>query len=142
MAAHRGMEVVVLRPEGYALPKAVMDKARKAAEASGGSLSETSDRATALQGAQILYAKEWGLTSQYGDEKADQAQRARLRDWCVSEAWFETTAADARLMHCLPVRRNTAVTDAVMDSSRSVVQQQAYNRLTAQMAVLYRLFHP
>lgn len=142
MAAQRGMEVVVLRPDSFALPKAVMDKARRAAELSGGSLSETSDRAAALSGAQIIYAKEWGSTSHYGDEQADQAQRAKLRDWCVSESWFAKTAADCRLMHCLPVRRNTAVTDAVLDSSRSVVQQQAYNRLTAQMAVLHRLFKP
>src|SRR6185503_5850623 len=48
MAAMRGMEVVVLRPEGFALPDAVMNKAREAATASGGSLRETSDRAEAL----------------------------------------------------------------------------------------------
>ena len=142
MAAQRGMDVVVLRPDAFALPKAVMDKARRAAELSGGTLTETSDRAAALEGAQIVYAKEWGSTSHYGDEQADQAQRARLRDWCVGESWFDRAAADCRLMHCLPVRRNTAVSDAVLDGPRSVVQQQAYNRLTAQMAVLHRIFKP
>jgi N-acetylornithine carbamoyltransferase len=60
MAAMRGMEVVVLRPEGFALPPAVMDKARWAAGAAGGSLTETSDRRAALAGASVLYAKEWG----------------------------------------------------------------------------------
>jgi ornithine carbamoyltransferase len=43
-------------------------------------------------------------------------------------------------MHCLPVRRNVAVSDSVLDGPRSIVLQQAYNRLTAQMAVLHRLF--
>jgi ornithine carbamoyltransferase len=42
-------------------------------------------------------------------------------------------------MHCLPVRRNVAVADEVLDGPRSVVQQQAYNRLVTQMAVLHRL---
>ena len=49
MAAQRGMDVVVLRPEGYALPDAIMDKARAAAAASGGNVTETTDRAAALQ---------------------------------------------------------------------------------------------
>jgi ornithine carbamoyltransferase len=42
-------------------------------------------------------------------------------------------------MHCLPVRRNVAIADEVLDGARSIVQRQAWNRLTAQMAVLYRL---
>ena len=42
-------------------------------------------------------------------------------------------------MHCLPVRRNVAVDDEVLDSSRSVVIQEAFNRMVVQMAVLYRL---
>ena len=56
MVAQRGMDVVVLRPEGYALPDAVMDRARHAAAASGGSVTETEDRETALAGAHVLYA--------------------------------------------------------------------------------------
>jgi N-acetylornithine carbamoyltransferase len=54
MAAMRGMEVVVLRPEGFALPAPVMQKASSAASASGGSLTETSDRAAALAGARFV----------------------------------------------------------------------------------------
>jgi N-acetylornithine carbamoyltransferase len=138
MAALRGMQVTVLRPEGFALPEAVMAKARAAAAAAGGSVSETSDRA-ALAGADILYAKEWGSTAHYGDEAGDAALRGRLKDWCVRNAWLETTAEGARVMHCLPVRRNVAIADEVLDGPRSIVQRQAWNRLTAQMAVLYRL---
>jgi N-acetylornithine carbamoyltransferase len=140
MAAMRGMEVVVLRPEGFALPPAIMERARAAAAASGGSVSQTSERAEALQGAHIIYAKEWGCTTHYGDETADATLRRRYTDWCVRDDWFNTTAADCRLMHCLPVRRNVAVSDSVLDGPRSIVLRQAYNRLTAQMAVLHRLF--
>jgi len=139
MAALRGMEVVVLRPQGYALPPAIMEKAHAAARASGGSLSETSDRAAALRGAHILYAKEWGSPLHYGNAEGDLALRAGLTDWCVRPDWFGAADESCRLMHCLPVRRNTAVADAVLDSPRSVVQRQAYNRLPAQMAVLHRM---
>jgi N-acetylornithine carbamoyltransferase len=139
MAAHRGMEVVVLRPEGYALPPEIMAKARAAAAASGGSLRETSDRADALAGAHVIYAKEWGSTSHYGDVDGDARLRAQLGDWCVQPDWFATTHASAKFMHCLPVRRNVAVTDAVLDGPRSVVLREAHNRMAVQMAVLHRM---
>lgn len=139
MAAHRGMEVVVLRPEGYALPPQIMDKARAAARASGGTVHETHERDAALAGAQVVYAKEWGSTRHYGDPAADAALRADLADWCVREHWFSRAAADCKFMHCLPVRRNVAVADEVLDGPRSVVQREAHNRLPAQMAVLHRL---
>ncbi|HEY0746092.1 MAG TPA: N-acetylornithine carbamoyltransferase [Steroidobacteraceae bacterium] len=139
MAAMRGMEVVVLRPEGYALPGPVMEKARLAARDSGGSVSETADRATALAGASVLYAKEWGTTTYYGDTEADSRLRADLSDWCVREPWFDRALPDAKLMHCLPVRRNVAVADEILDGPRAVVKRQAFNRMPAQMAVLHRM---
>jgi N-acetylornithine carbamoyltransferase len=140
MAAMRGMDVVVLRPEGFSLPPVIMDRARAAAANSGGSVTQTSERADALAGANIIYAKEWGCTTHYGDETADATLRRRYTDWCVRDDWFTSTATDCRLMHCLPVRRNVAVADSVLDGPRSVVLPQAFNRLTAQMAVLHRLF--
>jgi len=139
MAAMRGMEVVVLRPEGYALPAPIMEKARLAAAASGGSLTETADRTAALSGAHVLYAKEWGTTMYYGDAEADATLRADLSDWCVRESWFAGAAPDAKLMHCLPVRRNVAVADEVLDGPRAIVKREAFNRMTVQMAVLHRL---
>jgi N-acetylornithine carbamoyltransferase len=139
MAAMRGMDVTVLRPEGFALPPAIMDKARRAASASGGSVRETDDRREALEGAQIIYAKEWGATRAYGDSEADAQLRASLTDWCVRDSWFAATDPACRLMHCLPVRRNTAVADEVLDGPRSIVQREAHNRLLVQMAVLYRM---
>ena len=139
MAAMRGMEVVVLRPDGYALPQPIMEKARMAALASGGSLTETTDRAAALSGASVLYAKEWGTTTYYGDTEADSQLRADLSDWCVRERWYQGAAPDAKFMHCLPVRRNVAVADEILDGPRSVVKREAFNRLTVQMAVLHRL---
>jgi N-acetylornithine carbamoyltransferase len=139
MAALRGMEVTVLRPEGFALPPEVMERARRAAVLSGGSVRETADRAEALAGARVLYAKSWASPCHYGDAAADAGLRAGLRDWCVDESWFAAAAPDCRFMHCLPVRRGAVVRDEVLDGPRSVVVRQAHNRMWAQMAVLHRL---
>lgn len=142
MAAMRGMDVTVAAPEGFELPEAVMAKARRAAEASGGSLRHTHDRREALEGAQVLYAKEWSSTKHYGDRVADAKLREQLQDWIVDDPWFDKTAPDCRYMHCLPVRRGVAVTDRVLDGPRSVVIHEAQNRMWGQMAVLYQMMGP
>ena len=139
MAAARGMDVTVLRPDAFALPDPIMDKARKAAAASGGSVRETDDRREAMEGAQVIYAKSWSSTAHYGDRMGDQEARRELTDWCVDEPWFEPAAADCRFMHCLPVRRGVVVSDAVLDGPRSVVIEEARNRMLAQMAVLHTM---
>src|SRR5690606_16292705 len=83
MAAARGMNVTVLRPEGFELPPAVMSKAREAAQRSGGSVTETTDRREAMEGAHVIYAKSWSSTARYGDPHGDQSLREPLVGWCV-----------------------------------------------------------
>jgi N-acetylornithine carbamoyltransferase len=139
MAAMRGMDVTVLRPEGFALPNAIMNKAQQAAAAAGGSVTETDDRAAALEGAHVIYAKSWSSTLHYGNGPADAELRRKHEDWCVDEPWFATTQEDARFMHCLPVRRGVVVADRILDGPRSVVIQEARNRMFAQMAVLHQM---
>ena len=138
-AAARGMEVVVLRPEPYALPASVMARAREAAARSGGSVAETDDRTAALTGALALYAKSWSSPTHYGDGAAESSLRAGLHSWRVDLDWFAHADPACRFFHCLPVRRNVVVSDAVLDSPRSAVLPQAHNRMWAQMAVLHRL---
>jgi N-acetylornithine carbamoyltransferase len=139
MAAKRGMNVVHLRPPGFELPAAVMDKARKAAAESGGSVAETADRREAMEGAHVVYAKSYSSTRHYGDKLGDQSLREELVHWCVDEPWFGNARPDCRFMHCLPVRRGVEVADRVLDGARSTVIQGARNRLYGQMAVLYRM---
>ncbi len=139
MAARRGMQVTVLRPEGYALPQPIMARARAWAARSGGSVEETSDREAAMAGAHVVYAKSWAAPAFYGRPADEAPLRAGLRDWCVSEAWYRPAAPGARFMHCLPVRRNVKVTDEVLDGPRSVVVRQAGNRLHAQKALLLEM---
>ena len=139
MAAQRGMDVTVLRPEGFGLPEQVMAKAKKAAAASGGSVCESEDRQEAMQGAHVIYAKSWSSIAHYGDKIADQKHREQYVDWCVDEPWFAPAETDCRFMHCLPVRRGVVVSEAVLDGPRSVVIHEARNRMLAQMAVLHQM---
>jgi N-acetylornithine carbamoyltransferase len=139
MAAMRGMDVTVLRPEGFELPSPVMQKAIFAAEESGGSVTETNDRTAAMEGAHVIYAKSWSSTRHYGDKLADQKLREGLIDWCVNESWFDNAKEDCRFMHCLPVRRGVVVEDAILDGPRSIVIPEARNRMLAQMAVLHQM---
>ena len=139
MAAMRGMDVTVLRPDGFELPEPIMHKAKQAAAAAGGSVTETNDRAAGLEGAHVIYAKSWSSTLHYGNNPKDEEQRRGLEDWCVDEPWFATAQDDCRFMHCLPVRRGVVVADRVLDGPRSVVIQEARNRMYAQMAVLHQM---
>jgi N-acetylornithine carbamoyltransferase len=140
MAAKRGMNVVHLRPPGFELPPAILAKANKAAGESGGSVTETTDRREAMEGAHVIYAKSYSSTRFYGDKIGDQKLREDLvGTWCVDEPWFANARPDCKFMHCLPVRRGVVVADRILDGPRSVVIQEARNRMVVQMAVLYRM---
>ncbi len=138
MAVRRGMELVIHRPAGFGMPAAVAQRIDAQAALGGGSWSE-SDSADCLEGAHVVYAKSWGSTAAYGDPAADAALRADLRSWCVNESWFAGAKPNAPFLHCLPVRRNVVVADAVLDGPRSRVVQQAGNRLHAQKALLWSM---
>lgn len=129
-----GMDVVVAHPEGFDLDPQVLERARGLARAGGGDLTVTHDRAAALQGAQVVYAKSWSGWSGYGRREDEAAARARLSDWRV-----DAVPPGAGLMHCLPVRRNVVVSDAVLDGPSSWVQEQAGLRLWTAMAALERV---
>jgi len=116
-----------------------MQRAKDAAEAAGGPVRESDDRAEAMQGAHVIYAKSWSSTRHYGDRINDKKLRDELVDWCVDEPWFDNAQDDCRFMHCLPVRRGVVVADRILDGPRSVVIHEARNRMLAQMAVLHRM---
>jgi len=139
MAALRGMDVTLLRPGGFELPDVIMEKARRAAAASGGSVTETDDRSEAMQGSRVVYVNSWASPRHYGNKRTEEVLKRDLRGWCVDESWFGNAASDCRFMHCLPVRRGVTVTDSILDGPRSVVIAEARNRMLVQMAVLHRM---
>ena len=137
MAAMRGMEIVVLCPEGFALPSAVISKANHLADECGGSIRETNDRRSAMEGAHFIYMQEWASPEMYGNSVADANLRNRYEGWCLEESWFANAAPDCKAMHAMPVRRGVSIGDQVLDGPRSLLTRQASNRMWTQMALVY-----
>jgi N-acetylornithine carbamoyltransferase len=134
-ASRLGAEVVFARPEGYSLDPEILREAGENARQNGGRVTVTDDLEAAYDGVQAVYAKSWGSLADYGKPEAEAARRSRLKDWRVTEERMRR-GKDAFFMHCLPVRRNVVVDDAVLDGPRSVVLDEAENRLYAQQAIL------
>ena len=139
--AREGHDVVLAHPPGFDLDPNLLHWSGEAARRAGGSLTVTHDRAAALDGAQVIYAKSWGSPRHYGD---DRASEEAVRDPDRAH-WRLTTddlarGADPIVMHCLPVRRGVVMDGAVLDGPASRVQAQAAARLDVQRATLCRAF--
>jgi N-acetylornithine carbamoyltransferase len=93
----------------------------------------------AINGADVVYAKAWGGSMRYTDPEREKAIRASLTDWRVTRQQMSTTR-NGRFMHCLPVRRNVVVDDAVLDGPHAMHLDQAEYRLHAQQALLEYVF--
>ena len=138
-AAQMGHELVIAHPAGYELDEELIQTSRQLATEAGGSLEIVNDIEAAFSGAEVIYAKSWGAKQFYGRDEQDTITRAQYRSkWIVDERKMARTD-DAIFMHCLPVRRNVIVTDAVIDSPASVVIDEAENRLHVQKAVMAEL---
>ena len=133
-AAQMGHDLVIAHPRGYELDEELIASARRHS-----SVEITNDIDAACDGAEVIYAKSWGAKQFYGQTERDISERAQYRDqWIVDEDKMARTN-NAIFMHCLPVRRNVIVTDAVIDSPVSVVIDEAENRLHVQKAVMAQL---
>jgi len=128
-AALAGCDIALAHPPGYELDPQIVATARAAAGSAGGAVKVHHDRAAALAGRRVVYVKSWGPLDGGG------ATPEALRSWCIDEEALRVTD-QARVMHCLPVRRNVVIAGDVLDGERSLVVDQAENRLWAQAALL------
>ena len=137
-AARMGMDVTIAAPEGCDLDPEDMQRIRAlSGEAGGGSVSMVHDQAAAIAGADAVYAKSWGPVSLYGNPGAQRPWFDRHRDWKLTAERLRTSRGGKGIvMHCLPVRRNVEIDDAVLDGPNSLVVDQAENRLHVQRALL------
>lgn len=134
-----GHDVVIAHPKGYELDEQLMEVCRAKAASTGGSLEVVHDIEAAFVGADVIYAKSWGSKQFYGNSEQDIVNRWQYRHkWIVDQEKMAKTN-EAIFMHCLPVRRNVIVTDAVIDSDASVVIDEAENRLHVQKAIMASL---
>ncbi|HEU5022095.1 MAG TPA: ornithine carbamoyltransferase [Bryobacteraceae bacterium] len=128
-ATRLGMDFSIATPAGYELPASVTAMAEGRVEA-------TNDPAAAVRGAHIVYTDVW---TSMGDEHEAAARKNAFRGYQVNDDLLAQAAPEAIFMHCLPAHRGEEVTDSVIESSRSVVFDEAENRLHAQKALLLML---
>ncbi|MBW3613023.1 MAG: ornithine carbamoyltransferase, partial [Chloroflexi bacterium] len=127
-----GMEVRVAAPPGYEPDPAIAGRARVLAGQTGGSVDIGTDPVAAVTDADAVYTDAW--TSMGAEAEAD-LRRLRFGGYRVDDALL-AHAPNALVMHCLPAHRGEEITDEVLDGPRSVVLQQAENRLYVQQALL------
>jgi ornithine carbamoyltransferase len=130
-----GLHVRVATPPGYGPHPAIADEARRLADEVGGSVTIGTDPVTAVLGADAVYTDAW--TSMGAEAEAD-LRRLRFGEYRVDAALM-AHAPDALVMHCLPAHRGEEISDDVLDGPRSVVLEQAENRLYVQQALLVEL---
>lgn len=135
-AAKAGMDIRLAHPPGWELDEEVMSTAKTLAESQGGRLEVHHEMGSAVKGAKVVYAKSWGSIQHYRNPEEEERVKLNLRNsWRVTEEQM-AKSNDGIFMHCLPVRRGVVVDDAVIDSPRSAVYDEAENRLHVQKALL------
>ena len=135
-AARLGMDFALATPKKYEANAEIIAEARALAACSEAKFVITHDPAEAAAGAHAIYTDVW---ASMGAENEVAERRTAFADYQVDDDLFRHADADAIFMHCLPAKRGEEVTDSVIESSRSVVFDQAENRLHAQKALLLML---
>ena len=139
-AAQLGMDVVIARPPGFDLDAEDMATIYQQAAAAGGRVTLAQSQTDAMVGADAVYVKSWGSLQHFGKPEVEKEFRAGLRGWKMTTDLLRATKAGKGIvMHCLPVRRNVEIDDAVLDGPCSVVIDEAENRLHVQRALLLEL---
>jgi ornithine carbamoyltransferase len=128
-----GMDFALGCPTGYLPNPDIVAQAEVLAAANGAQLTITHDSGVAVQGAHAIYTDVW---TSMGQEQETFERKRAFRDYQVNDALFEQARPDCVFMHCLPAKRDEEVTDSIMEHSRSVIFDQAENRLHAQKALL------
>lgn len=130
--AKTGMHITVCAPSGYEPDPEIVRLAREDASNTG-SVIEISDDIEAVKGADILYTDVWASMGQEGEQRKRQEDFDRYQ---VNRKLLTRAGKDTLVMHCLPAHRGEEITSEVMDSSQSIVFDQAENRMHVQKAIL------
>lgn len=132
LAALMGVRVRAACPPGYEPAPAVLEACR----ALGGQLRLTTDAREAAEGAEVLYTDVW---ISMGQEAERERRLEAFQRYQVNDALVGFASPNALVMHCLPAHRGDEITDAVLDGPRSIVLDQAENRLHVQKGIVMHL---
>jgi ornithine carbamoyltransferase len=129
-----GFELRIATPPGYEPSAKIVERARRRAERTGGSILLMNDPAEAVSGVEAVYADVW---TSMGREAETGKRRADFAGYTVDAALMARASKAAIFLHCLPAHRGEEVTDEVIDGPASRVWPQAANRLHTETALLY-----
>ncbi len=132
-----GMTIRVATPPGFEPIPQVVHRAEEIAAETGGEVELTHDPESAAIGAHVLYTDVW--TSMGQDLETDERALV-FPSYQLSQKLVDLADPEVIVLHCLPAHRGQEITDEVIDGPRSVVWDQAENRLHTQKALLLRLF--
>ncbi|MEE8341379.1 MAG: ornithine carbamoyltransferase [Candidatus Neomarinimicrobiota bacterium] len=130
------MDVTLAHPQGYELPDWVIAEAKKNAEENGGTFKITNDQDGSYRDADIVIPKNWGDWVTNPDKNSGGKLLDSNRHWKCTEDRMALTKDSAIYMHALPADRSNEVEDAVIDGPKSVIYDEAENRLHTSKAVM------
>jgi ornithine carbamoyltransferase len=136
LAGRLGMRLCVCTPPRYAPRSRIVRRGAELAEASGGEIRLETDPAAAVKDAAFIYTDVW---ASMGQEEEAAERSAVFSPYQVNRELLRHAPSEARILHCLPAHRGQEITADVLESGRSLVFDQAENRLHAQKAVLEAL---
>lgn len=138
VAGQFGMDVTIAHPKGYDLDPLFVEQTKAFCEKNGSVFTIVHDPDQAVEGADFVYVKSWGSLKHYGKFDAYKKEHDQNKNWVLDADRFKKTN-NGYFSHCLPLRRNMNVTDAVVDSQHSLIIEEAENRLWVQKALLAKL---
>ncbi len=138
-----GIDVTVAHPVEFPLQKDIIEKAKKNAAEAEADLTFVNDMDEGMRGADIVIPKNWGGFGSFENYEDSEQQKRRMKeqlekhkDWICNKKRFDLAKNDAKVMHALPADRGKEVTDEVLDSERSIIYDEAENRLHTAKAIL------
>jgi ornithine carbamoyltransferase len=138
IGARAGAHIRVATPAGFEPDPAVVSEAKRVARETRGKIEILQSPEEAVADAQAIYTDVW---ASMGQEEEVAAREIAFAGYQVNEALVSLAAPDAVFLHCLPAHRGSEVTEGVIDSPRSIVFDQAENRLHVQKAILLTLLN-
>lgn len=131
-----GIDVRLVHPPEFELMPEIVEQARDNAKAAKCGFEIVHDFDEGLGGVDVVYAKSWGALLSTSDEEEGKRIIDKYSDWITDDRRMSLASEGAVYMHPLPADRNIEVTDSVIEGPRSVVYDQAENRLHGQKAVM------
>lgn len=145
MAGKLGFDLSIACPEGFDPDMNIKKLADDAAAMSGGNIGIVRSYEEAVKDADFINVYSWvspevfakGLETHFQGDPEFQAEKEKLKDkWIVDKKVVDMAKKDANVMHCMPISRNTEVTDEVLNSEKSIIFDEAENRLHTEKALL------